>query len=92
MPDISRTAQFSPSDTLPRILEDLACPACGHQEPGHACRSVVDGKMRIFCDSCGAFITISLSDEQARVLRALGSDPVDSPNPTSHSPARAPLS
>lgn len=91
MPEISRTAQFSPSDPLPHILEDLACPACGHQQPGARYRSVVDKKMRIFCDRCGAFITISLSDEQARVLRELGSDPVDSRKPTSHSPARAPL-
>jgi len=69
VPDISHTAKFSPADTLPRILEDLACPACGHQDRRDAPRSITGNKMRIFCDCCGAFITITLSDEQARALR-----------------------
>ena len=68
MSDISYTATFSPDDSLARILEDLACPVCGQQDPGDAHRSITSNKMRIFCDRCGAFITVSFSDEQARAL------------------------
>jgi hypothetical protein len=68
LPDISYGAKFNPADAPARILKDLACPVCGHQDPGNAHRSIADNKLRIFCDHCGAFITISLSHEQARAL------------------------
>jgi transcription elongation factor Elf1 len=68
MPRIARTATFSPDDTFDRILEDLACPACGHEDPGNAQKWLDENKLRIFCEGCGAFITISVSDEQARAI------------------------
>ena len=69
MTGICHTAKFSATDALPRILEDLVCPACGHQDPGDAHSSITDNRIRIFCDCCGAFVTILLSDKQALVLR-----------------------
>jgi transcription elongation factor Elf1 len=66
---ISRTATFSPDDTTDRILEDLACPACGHQDLGSAHNRLATNELRIFCDGCGAFITISMSDEQATTIQ-----------------------
>lgn len=68
MRDISHTAKFSPADTYSRILEDLACPSCGHQDPGVARSPITHNKIRVFCDSCGAFITISINDEQASAI------------------------
>jgi hypothetical protein len=50
------------------MLQDLACPACGHADPGEAHTWMSDNKIRIFCEGCGAFVTISVSDEQARAL------------------------
>ena len=68
MTHISRTAKFNPADTLPRILEELACPVCGHHDPGDAHLWITDNKVRIFCDCCGSFITTFMSDEQARAV------------------------
>jgi hypothetical protein len=68
VPHISRSAKFSPADTLPRILEDLACPACGHQDPGNARNWIGDNEMPIFCEGCGAFITVLLTEEQAQAI------------------------
>jgi transcription elongation factor Elf1 len=68
VPHISRTAQFSPGDTAERIREDLACPACGHQDLGDAHPRVTSNELRIFCEGCGAFITISMNDEQVRTI------------------------
>jgi hypothetical protein len=70
MSDILRVAQFSASDSLDRILEDLACPACGHRNPTELRRQIVENKLRVFCDGCGAFITIVLTDEQIEVMFA----------------------
>jgi len=66
--DISHTATFGAADMLPRILEDLACPACGYRDPDDAYNWITDNKLRIFCDCCGAFVTIWLSDEQANAI------------------------
>jgi hypothetical protein len=88
MPEIASTAHFSPADPLPRMLEDLACPSCGHQDPGCVRSQMRDYKLRIFCECCGAFVSISLTSEQADALtsRVLESstasphrDPRDSP-------------
>jgi hypothetical protein len=65
---VSHTATFTPADMPARILEDLACPACGYHDPRHADRPISNNQIRIFCDSCGVFITIALSDEQARAI------------------------
>ncbi len=65
---VSHTATFSPTDPLARMLQDLDCPICGHHDPGDAHRWITDNKVRIFCDCCGAFITISMTDEQARAI------------------------
>lgn len=72
MPNIVHAAKFSRTDTQPRILEDLACPACGRQEPADASTRITDNKIRIFCEGCGAFITVLLNDEQANALRRGG--------------------
>jgi hypothetical protein len=64
---ISHTAQFDPTDAPARILAELACPACGYQDR-HAHHVITDNKIRIFCDCCGAFITIALSAEQADAI------------------------
>lgn len=68
MSQISHTATFSPVDPLPRILQDLACPACGHQgaEPPNW---ISDNTLGVFCDCCGAFVSIAVSDGQAGVIR-----------------------
>ena len=71
MRDITRTASFAPGDSLARIFEDFACPACGHREPGERFPSMTGGRVRSFCDSCGAFVTILLSDEQAGAIGGL---------------------
>lgn len=75
MTAISHTANFSTADALPRILADLACPACGYPYPPDEQRPMTDNRLRIFCDGCGAFITISLSDEQAQTLYQRSSTP-----------------
>jgi transcription elongation factor Elf1 len=66
---ICHAATFAPDDSPARIREELVCPACGHQDPGDAHLRVTDNSVRIFCGACGAFITITMSDEQARAMR-----------------------
>jgi transcription elongation factor Elf1 len=63
-------ATFSPEDSPARIREELVCPACGHDDPGEAHLRISDNTLRIFCSSCGAFITITMSDEQANAIRS----------------------
>ena len=70
MTRISRHATFSPSDPLPVILDDLACPACGRRETGGIEHWVIDTQLRTFCEGCGAFVTTALSAEQVEALRA----------------------
>jgi transcription elongation factor Elf1 len=69
MRERSRSATFSPGDATPRILSDLACPACGHEDPTLVRRSITDNKVHIFCDACGTFVTILLSEEQSDTIR-----------------------
>jgi transcription elongation factor Elf1 len=89
VPHIARSAKFSPDDTLDRILDDLACPACGHQDPGSAHKWLDDNQLRIFCEGCGAFVTVSVTDEQARAIHrrstsmpAIANDPLQAARPT----------
>jgi hypothetical protein len=67
--EVIRVATFRPGDSPARMLEDLACPACGHREPGDAFPSITGDRVRIFCDCCGTFTTFVLSDEQAAAMR-----------------------
>jgi transcription elongation factor Elf1 len=67
-----RVATFSAADPPSRIREDLACPACGHQDLDVPDDQIAENALRFFCDCCGAFITIELSDEQAAAIRAWG--------------------
>jgi hypothetical protein len=67
--EVIRTASFGPSDSRDRILEDLACPTCGHREPASTLPSITEDRIRMFCDCCGTFTTIVLSDEQAVTVR-----------------------
>ncbi len=69
MAQITHTARFSPGDTSVRIAAELACAGCGHLDPHDSAQRIVDNKLRIFCERCGTFTTISLSDEQARAVR-----------------------
>jgi hypothetical protein len=84
MQAITRTARFGPEEAVTRILEELACPCCGHVDPDRGYRLSTDRRLRIFCDSCGAFLVVSLNSEQAAtVLRRF---------PSCKSPAPAPAS
>jgi len=65
---ISYTAKFAPDAPLELILEDLACPGCGHTDPGAAHHWISESQMRIFCDGCGAFVTVFVSREQASAI------------------------
>ena len=78
MPHISRTASFSPGDTAERILEDLACPVCGYQDLGNAHHRVAANKLRIFCEGCGAFITISMNEAQSSTIHSWSTPSGDS--------------
>lgn len=69
MSRISHTATFGADASPDRIRDQLACPACGHRDLGDAHLRMTDNTVRIFCSGCGAFITIALSDEQARAIR-----------------------
>lgn len=69
MSRVWHTATFDADAGPDRIREEFVCPACGHADPGEAHLRISDNTMRIFCSACGAFITISLSDEQARAVR-----------------------
>jgi transcription elongation factor Elf1 len=51
------------------MLADLACPACGHIESHELPDRIAMNRMRIFCDCCGAFVTILLNDEQVEAIR-----------------------
>ena len=68
MPQISYTATFNPDDSLDRILDDLACPICRHKDPGATHRWISENQMRIFCEGCGAFVTVLVSREQATAI------------------------
>jgi hypothetical protein len=67
--EVIRIATFRPEDSIARMLEDLACPACGHREQAAAFPAISGDRIRIFCDCCGAFATIVLSEEQAAAMR-----------------------
>ena len=69
MAHIIRSATFDPADPPPRILEDLACPACGHQDPGLPHGRILDNRVRMFCEACGTFVTFEVTEEQARAVR-----------------------
>ena len=73
MAEITHTAQFAPAAAITRILEDIACPACGYVEDAERYRLSPGNRMRFFCDGCGAFVTILLSKEQADAVRAWSS-------------------
>lgn len=66
---ITRIAEFGPTDTAERILAAIACPACGHSDPADTYRVTPANRVRFFCDGCGAFVTILLSDSQAEIIR-----------------------
>jgi transcription elongation factor Elf1 len=68
LPQISYTATFKPDDSLDRILEDLACPVCRHKDPGATHHWISESQMRIFCEGCGAFVTVRVSREQATAI------------------------
>ena len=68
MPQVSYTATFTPGDSLARIRQDLACPLCGHEDPGAAHHWITENQMRIFCEGCGAFVTVFVSSEQATAI------------------------
>ena len=68
MTNVSRAATFAPGDTLPVILADLACPACGRLDPEALHGHITRNRIRMFCDCCGAFVTTTLSDDQATAL------------------------
>jgi len=68
LPQISYTATFNPDDSLDRILDDLACPICRHKDPGAPHRWISENQMRIFCEGCGAFVTVLVSREQATAI------------------------
>lgn len=69
MTAITRTAAFGPADTAERILAEIACPACGYRDPADTYRVSPGNRVRFFCDGCGAFVTILLSDAQAEIVR-----------------------
>ncbi len=69
MPQLMHSAEFDVADAPERMLAELACPACGYRDPGAAYRVSPGNRVRFFCDGCGAFVTIQLSDAQARVVR-----------------------
>lgn len=69
MSRVFHIATFSPEDSPGRIREELVCPACGHDDLGEAHLRMSDDTLRIFCSACGAFITITLSEEQAQAIR-----------------------
>jgi hypothetical protein len=67
--EVIRIATFGPGDSREQILEELACPACGHREPAEAFPAITGDRVRLFCDCCGTFTTIILSGEQAAAVR-----------------------
>lgn len=76
MTRVSGSATFGPSDDLTRILADLTCPLCGYAHPERAHLRITDNRTRFFCENCAAFVTIALTDEQARAFsRAVANRP-----------------
>ncbi len=69
MPKVTHVAKFHPDDAPARILAELTCPACGHVDPIDRCDRIVYNTVRIYCDCCGTFTTVLLSDAQADALR-----------------------
>jgi hypothetical protein len=69
MTQISYTAEFSPEAPPAEIFDELTCHACGQRQPGQLPQRIADNQLRIFCDRCGAFTTILLSDAQVRAIR-----------------------
>lgn len=70
MTEITRTAAFGPFETAERVLTEISCPGCGcppdtYRLTGRAGAS----RVRFFCDGCGAFVTIVLSEAQAVAVR-----------------------
>ena len=70
---ITHVARFGPADAVDRIRDDIACPGCGYRDPAETYRLTLGNKVRFFCDGCGAFVTILLSDAQAEVVRGWSS-------------------
>lgn len=66
---ITRTPTFGPGDPAERIIAEIACPACGYRDPAETYRVSPGNRVRFFCDGCGAFVTILLSDAQAEIVR-----------------------
>jgi len=71
MPTLTRTPSFTAGDDRSHIAAELACPSCGHVDAVPDYRPTRDNRLHVFCEGCGAFITFSLSPEQARALGAL---------------------
>ncbi len=69
MAQLTHTARFGAADALERMLDDIACPACGYLDPADTYRLTPGNKVRFFCDGCGAFVTILLDDAQAEAVR-----------------------
>lgn len=69
MSQLIHTATFAAADALDRMLEDIACPACGYRDPADTYRLTPGNRVRFFCDGCGAFVTIVLSEAQADAVR-----------------------
>lgn len=69
MSRVMHTATFEPDASPALIREQLACPVCGHQDLGDAHLHITDNTVRLFCSSCGSFITFALTDEQAGAIR-----------------------
>jgi cytochrome c-type biogenesis protein CcmH/NrfF len=68
---VMHIAKFSPDDPDARILEELACPACGRQDLGDAHTRITQNQMRLFCEDCASFVTIVMSDEQVQAVHRL---------------------
>ena len=68
MTQISHTAEFSPEAPPAEILGELTCQACREPQSGQLPQRITDNQLRIFCEHCGAFTTILLSDAQVRAV------------------------
>jgi hypothetical protein len=51
------------------MLDDIACPACGHLDSADTYRLTPGNQVRFFCDGCGAFVTVLLDEAQADAVR-----------------------
>ena len=63
MPRTPQPPSLRSADTIAQVLESFTCPACGHPGAGATCPRSGQDRIRIFCDCCGAFVTIELSHE-----------------------------